>query len=430
MNMTNKALAKYAVTGILEGTYHASRATELARVAELAARSCPDVVADAAVVCRERGMAEVPAFLVAHLAACDVVTMSRVFPRVIDDGRMLRAFVQIVRSGVTGRKSFGSAPKRAIREWFGARSPDVVFRQSIGQSPSMSDVIKMVRPPPRNDQGEADAVREALYGYLIGKNVDVSKLPPLAKAFESFRRGTGPVPDVPFEMLTALPLRAEHWAELATKMTLADLRDNLDVLRDHGVLDDAAMVESIAARLEDVQAIRRGRVMPMSMLLASKEPRVPYAIVRALEIGLAHALANVPRLFGRVVVLADASVAMRRAIDGVRLADVAALAVRAWGGPEIVTYAGEPAPLRRVEHADVVVVLSDREAWADFRAVGPASMASAWRSLRERNPNAKLVLVDLDPYDTDEPACEDDVLRVGGFSDAVFDVVASFVNSN
>ena len=67
----------------------------------------------------------------------------------------------------------------------------------------MSDVIKMVRPPPRNDKGEADAVREALYGYLIGKNVDCSKLPPLTQAFEAWKKNDRePLPDVPFEMLT------------------------------------------------------------------------------------------------------------------------------------------------------------------------------------------------------------------------------------
>ena len=124
-------------------------------------------------------------------------TLLRVFPRVIDDGGMLRDFVQIVRSGVTGRRSFGSAPTRALRTWFASRSPDVVFRQSIGQSPSMSDVIKMVRPPPRNDKGEADAVREALYGYLIGKNIDAAKLPALAQSFEAWKRGEGSLPDVP-----------------------------------------------------------------------------------------------------------------------------------------------------------------------------------------------------------------------------------------
>ena len=33
--------------------------------------------------------------------------MKAVFPRVIDNGKMLRNFVQVVRSGTVGRKSFG-----------------------------------------------------------------------------------------------------------------------------------------------------------------------------------------------------------------------------------------------------------------------------------------------------------------------------------
>ena len=82
----------------------------------------------------------------------------------------------------------------------------------------MSDVIKMVRPPPRNDKGEADAVREALHGYLIGKNIDDDKLRTLPRAFEAWKRGKGDLPDVPFEMLTPLPLSATHWKEMAAKV--------------------------------------------------------------------------------------------------------------------------------------------------------------------------------------------------------------------
>src|SRR5262249_1694499 len=155
-------------------------------------------------------------------------------------------FVQIVRSGETGRRSFGSAPKRALRDWFRARPPDVIFRQSLGQSPSMSDVIKMVRPSPKNDRGETDAVREALYGYLLGKSHDSSALPPLAKAFDAFKRGEGSVPDVPFAMLLSLPLLREHWAALANKLSVSELRTSLDALLRHGVLDDAEAAQSIA----------------------------------------------------------------------------------------------------------------------------------------------------------------------------------------
>jgi 60 kDa SS-A/Ro ribonucleoprotein len=474
------ALTQFAVTGTFYGTYYASADTQLARVAELAAHSSPELVAKTAVYCRERGrMKDVPAFLVAHLATRDVALMSRVFPRVIDDGRMLRSFVQIVRSGVTGRKSFGSAPKRALRTWFQSRTPDAIFRQSIGQSPSMSDVIKMVRPPPRNDKGEADAVREALYGYLIGKSVDTTKLPPLAKAFDAFKHGAGPVPDVPFEMLTALPLTSEHWTQLATKMTITQLRMNLNTLLRHGVLADDAMVESIAQRLSDANAIKSARVMPYQFLAAWRavDPKMPHAIVHALAIGLEHATSNVPSIEGRVVLCPDVSGSMHSPLTGdrgsatteVRCVDVAALVTAAIlrKNPDalVLPFTSEvislPRPIdanasvaanaellarlpsggtacsaplawlnAREERADTVVFISDNQSWADFRAGRGTAMSEEWQKLRARNPLAKLVLIDLQPYDTTQVASGDDVLNVGGFSDAVFDVLSAFVHGS
>jgi hypothetical protein len=79
-------------------------------------RVTPELVAKTAIYCRESGrMKDMPAFLVAHLAAHDLATMTRVFPRVIDDGRMLRNFVQIVRSGVTAASR--SARHRSARSY-------------------------------------------------------------------------------------------------------------------------------------------------------------------------------------------------------------------------------------------------------------------------------------------------------------------------
>jgi 60 kDa SS-A/Ro ribonucleoprotein len=63
-------------------------------------------------------MKEMPALLCAILAARNPTLLACIFGRVIDDGKMLRNFVQIIRSGVTGRKSLGSAPKRLVRSWF------------------------------------------------------------------------------------------------------------------------------------------------------------------------------------------------------------------------------------------------------------------------------------------------------------------------
>ena len=451
-------LARLAVTGTFHGTFHAAAEERLARARDLADQVSPELVAKVAAYCREhRKEVDLPALLVANLAARDVATMNRVFTRVVDDGATLRSFVRIVRSGVTGRKSFGSAPKRALRAWFAARTPDVVFRHSIGQDPSMSDVIKMVRPPPRNDEGEADAVREALYGYLIGKSVDSSALPPLAKAFDAFKRGEGPVPDVPFEMLTALPLRAEHWTDLATKMTASQLRVHLTTLARLGILDAPELEAIVATTLADAEGYRHGRVMPFDVLasLRTADERVPASILSALALGLEHATANVPRLDGRVVIAPDVSGSMRRSLGGarLRLLDVAALVtavvLRRSTEAKVAPFADDvleldPPPTAR----DPVLATLDRlgalpigNTRCPLERLVPASFdllvvvtdalidLAQWDAIRAASPDARLVVVDLRRFPRPFPY-RPDVLHVAGFSDSVFDVLTPFVRGD
>ena len=47
----------------------------------------------------------------------DLELLAQVFPRVIDSGKMLRNFVQILRSGAVGRKSLGTRPKKLVQRW-------------------------------------------------------------------------------------------------------------------------------------------------------------------------------------------------------------------------------------------------------------------------------------------------------------------------
>lgn len=402
--------AQFAATGTFYGTYQAGNRPSLDFAHALAGEVSPELVAKTAVWCRENArMTDMPAFLVAHLAARDTDVMSRVFARVIDDGRMLRSFVQIVRSGVTGRRSFGSAPKRALRSWFADRSPEVIFRQSIGQSPSMSDVIKMVRPPPRNDKGEADAVREALYGYLIGKSVNVENLPLLARAFDAWKHGEGPLPDVPFEMLTCLPLRAEHWKELAKKMPCRELRQKLETLLHYGVFADPDIVESVATRIQDRDLIRRTNAKPLPLLAAlhNVSAEMPAAIVEALARAVDHAIDNLPEIPGRVLVRADTSGSMQSSFDkGLRCAHVADLISAAMRR--------KSERLSSYDSPDLVVVVSD------YQSIDVAS---------ELRSHPKVVLVDLRPMPPELPE-HDGVLRVEGFSDTVFDVIAAFARGD
>src|ERR1700750_2995858 len=155
-------LAQYATTGCLNTTFYAAADEQLAEVLALCAEVDAEFIAKTAVFCRERGfMKDIPALLTASLSVKDRDLLARVFPRVIDNAKMLRNFVQIMRSGVVGRKSLGSAPKRLVREWLDARDPAMLFRANVGQDPSLADIVKMVHPTPKDKQ------REALFGYFI-----------------------------------------------------------------------------------------------------------------------------------------------------------------------------------------------------------------------------------------------------------------------
>src|SRR5690349_10603612 len=155
-------LAQYAATGCLNRTFYASADDQLAKVLELCQEVDAEFIAKTAVFCRQRGhMKDMPALLCAVLSVKNPALLQQVFPRVIDNAKMLRNFVQIMRSGVVGRKSLGSAPKRLIREWLDARDPVSLFKAHVGQDPSLADIVKMVHPKPK------DPNYEAMFGYSI-----------------------------------------------------------------------------------------------------------------------------------------------------------------------------------------------------------------------------------------------------------------------
>jgi 60 kDa SS-A/Ro ribonucleoprotein len=54
-------------------------------------------------------------------------------------------------------------------------------------------------------------------------------------------------------------------------------------------------------------------------------------------------------------------------------------------------------------------------------------MMTEWDKIKSRNPNAKLVCIDITPNTTTQAHDRDDVLNVGGFSDQVFEVISLFL---
>ena len=464
-------LAQLAATGTLADGFYSSAETQLADVVLAAKDVDPEWVAKCAVYARQSGaMKDMPALLAAYLTMADPDLSVRVFKRVIDNGRMLRTFVQIMRSGQVGRASLGSRPKRLVREWLEAASIAQLMQAATGNDPSLADVVKMVHPAP------ASAERRAFYGWLIGKPYDVAALPAEIAAFEAWKRSpSGELPQVPFEWLTAFPLSPEQWGQLATRMGWQALRMNLNTLARNGAFAVDGVTEAVAARLADSQAIARVRPMPYQLMVALDQvgDGVPLAVQAALESALEASLAGVPQLEGQVVVCPDVSGSMSSPATGyrkgasskVRCIDIAALVsaavlrqnrdarvipfevgvvklkldpnarvavnaakLAAIGGGG--TCVSAPLALLNKERArvDTVVIVSDNESWVDPSRRGATATMAEWNKLKARNPGAKLICIDIQPYGSTQAKDRKDIMNVGGFTDSVFDAMARFAS--
>ena len=470
-------LAQYAATGCLNTTFYATAGEQLAKVLELCGEVDAEFIAKTAVFCRERGfMKDMPALLTASLSLKDRNLLAHIFPRVIDNAKMLRNFVQIMRSGVVGRKSLGTAPKRLVREWLDARDPATLFKSNVGQDPSLADIVKMVHPKPK------DRAREALYGYFIGRDYAFDAMPDIAREYELFKYkykdDSRVVPDVPFQMLTALELGTPEWTAIARRASWQMTRMNLNTFARHGVFGEPGMAELIANRLRDPKAIAKARVFPYQLLvaytMAKANSGIPAEVCDALQDAMEIAIANVPAIEGRVFVCPDVSGSMLSPVTGHRAGattavcciDIAALIAAAVlrknpqtevlpfefgvvkidlnSRDSVMTNAAKlasiggggtncSAPLAKLNHrkakGDVVIFVSDYESWVDAAGGRGTEMMREWNVFKQRNPAARLICIDVQPYRTVQAIEREDILNVGGFSDQVFDVVSKFTSS-
>ncbi|MDT9002251.1 RNA-binding protein [Paucibacter sp. APW11] len=466
-------LAQLAATGCLSRTFYADAEQQLEQVLALTQKLEPAFVAKTAIYARQSGyMKDMPALLAASLAVRDVALLSTVFSRVVDNGKMLRNFVLILRSGTVGRKSLGSRPKKLVQQWLLTATEKQLLNAAVGNTPSLADVVKMVHPKP------AEAWRAAWFAWLIGRPFDEAALPPITQAFECFKRESAQglaseVPEVPFQMLTALNLTLVQWAQIARSGSWQMVRQNLNTFARHGVFEIDGMADVLAAKLRDPQAVAKARVMPYQLLSAFKAAgdAVPAQVREALQDAMELSLANVPALAGRVVVCPDVSGSMSSSVTGhrgsatssVRCIDVAALVAAAVlrknpqarvlpfeqdvvklqlnARDSVMTNAqalakiggggtncSAPLAMLNRERAavDVVILVSDNESWVDANRRGATQTLREWEVLKQRNPMARLVCIDIQPMSTTQAAERHDILNVGGFSDAVFTMVASF----
>jgi 60 kDa SS-A/Ro ribonucleoprotein len=484
-----QALAQLAATGTLNHTFYQNAQAQLEQVLALTQNIDATFIAKTAVYTRKNNhMKDMPVLLLAILSQLEQNLFKAVFPLVIDNGKQLRNFVQIMRSGAIQRKSLGSLPKKMINQWLINASDNQLLSANIGNQPSLADVLKMTHPKPK------DANQDAFFAYILGKKYELEQLPTKVQALEKFRQGlTQDAPDLPMQLLTNLSLSAQQWAEIAKNGGWQMLRMNLNTFARHSVFQIEGMDNVIANKLQDQDMIRKSRVLPYQLMAtwAALDDAVPQIVRQALEQVMQAALENVPRLTGRVVVAVDVSGSMASPVTGyrkgatskLRCVDVASLFACALKqvNPEIEimpfdtqlhslnivqhesdvnllgrlkqVFSGNKTrsifevakqfaalggggtncsiPLKRLNRdqtaVDLMIYFSDNESWADqLRTQHKTGMLYEWDILKKRCPHAKLVCVDLQPYTHTQVPERIDTINIGGFSDEVFRLIDLF----
>jgi 60 kDa SS-A/Ro ribonucleoprotein len=518
------ALAQVAATGTFGNAFYSTAETQLDEVLKLIDEVDDNqYLAKLALYAREKAfMKDMPAALLVALSVRDTELMHRVFDRVVDNGRVLRTVFQMIRSGQfknkagKGRIGLSSSVQRAFQRWLNTASVGKLLSASIGNDPSLRDILRMARPTPK------DNARRAMFGWLTDKSIDKwapateADLPVEVQSLIAYRNSeseeaqaliAGGLDNVRWDLLSDAAKGPTVWAALARKMGPQALRMNLNTLLRHGVFGDSNsqlgsalraagitipesgddIVDFVAARLADESEIRRSKQFPYQYFAAylNADDNVPQKIKTALHKAAEIACGNVPELPGPVVIGLDTSGSMSSAVTGnrgrgatskMRCIDVAALFAAAIlrRNPDSVVipfdtsaydakidpndsilsiaerlakYGGGgtdcslPLVAANQKHAKRkfagIVLVSDNESWVGTGRHGSTAVMTAWeafvvnqRKLAGKEANPKLVNIDLQPYQTVQACERADIMNIGGFSDAVFNVISAFLTDN
>ena len=499
------ALAQLAATGTFSNVFYASAHDQLEQLRKLIDEVDDNVfLAKLAVYARQRAcMKDMPAALLVVLSTRDTALMHQVFDRVVDNGRILRTVFQMVRSGQFGRRGLSSSLQRAFQRWLNQASTGKLLSSSIGNDPSLRDVLRMARPKP------TDNARRALYGWLTDKEVGkwapatAADLPAEVQSLLAFRNAE----DVESQAMIASDLQLRWdlladavkgplvWKAIAGQMGPQALRMNLNTLVRHGVFMDGGkadqvMIDSVARRIADPEAIRRSGQFPYQFFAAylNASSELPYKIRAALHKAAEIACGNVPAFPDPVLIGLDTSGSMNCSPMGeqgrgrgskMRCVDVAALFAAAIlrRNPDSVvipfdtqTYQAKIDPSdsilsistrlsqfggggtdcslplmeanRRYAKRKLsgIILVSDNQSWINssrpfgFGRSGATGVMNEWKKFatrnQKRNGGPKLVCVDIAPYGNTQAPDRQDILNVGGFSDAVFGVINDFLRSD
>lgn len=470
-NSFETELARVVCTSFFGGTYYTEGADQLTRMVELAGKCSPEFVAACAIYARQvSSMKDTPVALLLCLRTNKKELYKQAFPRVINDPRVLRGLVQMIRSGKFGSRSLGTCTRKLINKWFDKHSPLSVWNMSIGSNPTMRDVMRLSRPSPNGDKE-----REAVY-KLIVRNERTPELPQEIKEFYSFIANQElAMPKVNFQRLTSIDLTPENWSILGQNMTWSQLRQNINTLERHSVFTNPVVASKLAAKISDQNEVNRSKVFPYQLyttLLNITDTRMKNAVQTALD----YSVANIPTLPENTVVALDVSGSMSASVNGQNVngglscSQVGALLAAAIykknpntrvltftttakdhtgnlnAHDSLMTNIGKISfavggtdcsqPMQFVANhkipCDLFVLISDNESWAGYQpSRGVTATKLAWNKVKQLNPRAKCVCMDLAPRSTSQLPEASDTLFLAGFKDNLFTVMNKWlIDSN
>jgi 60 kDa SS-A/Ro ribonucleoprotein len=473
---TKHALAQIACTGTFNGTYYAtgSKIAELAKqqIKELIKEGDVEFLAKLAVYSHTSSyMKDLPAYLLVELYLIDTQLFKRIFNKVVTNGKMLRNVVQIARSGALGKKINLSNKtwRTVIQSWFDSRTGEALFKANIGNDPALADIIKMARVKPTE-------ANDDIFKYILGKEYNLEGLPDVIRNYELYKKGlTKELPEVDFRYLDSLPLTTSDWTKIALNANFHTLRMNLNTFDRHGVLKDSEVVNKLADKLRDKKSVLGSKVFPYQLMMTYLNAEVCSELNMAVQDAMEIATENVTTFQGKMAICVDVSGSMNwssltgnrgTATSKAKPVHAAALfasvylrnnknavvmpfdtrvhSVKINPRDSVVTNTQKlcingggtdcSVALRELNNQnamlDTIVVVSDNESWVQFYFGNGTSMMNEWVKFKRRNPNAKLILIDLTPSVDSQVTNHTDILMVGGWSDEVFNVVNSFLSSD
>jgi len=290
---------------------------------------------------------------------------------------------------------------------------------------------------------------------------------------------------VDFRAVDSLGLTRDEWEAVGrragVKMALMNINTfaRQGLYGDDPIFRDTEFAKEIAKKISDPAEILEARLFPHEVFKADRyATEAPIRIRGALIQALENSITNVPELSGNTVVCVDVSGSMDERVSKgsstrIEVAAVfaAALFKRNPGKCRILAFNTDSAlihvsteqsamhiagciiaclgggtslssPICYLNGANPymklmtglqnVIMISDNESWADpnvnYGYAGPSTtFAREWSILKSRNPEAKLVMIDLEPKANTQAPSAPDRLNVGGFNDSVFRVVSSFL---